>query len=59
MQQKLIAQVAERYSSGAAPNAGSSEEYTDVQNADLLDRRGHLPDLFICSSNMLSVICVS
>jgi hypothetical protein len=53
MQQNLIAPTAEKYLSGVAPNAGSSEETTAVQNADLLDRRGHLEDLFYLSSNML------
>jgi len=52
MQQKLIAPTAEKYLSGVALNAGSSEETTDVQNADLLDRRGHLPDLFYLSPNI-------
>jgi len=37
MQQKLIAPTAEKYLSGVALNAGSSEETTAVQNADSLD----------------------
>ena len=54
MQQKLIAPTAEKYLSGVALNAGSSEETTDAQNADSLDRRGYLEDLFYLSPNMLS-----
>ena len=52
MLQNLIALTAEKYLSGVALNAGSSEEITAVQNADLLDRRGYLPDLFYLSPNM-------
>jgi len=55
MQQNLIAPTAEKYLSGVALNAGSSEETTAVQNADLLDRRGYLPDLFYLSPNMLQL----
>lgn len=47
MQQNLIAPTAEKYLSGVALNAGSSEETTAVQNADLLDRRGYLEDLLL------------
>jgi len=53
MQQNLIAPTAEKYLSGVALNAGSSEETIAAQNADSLDRRGYLPDLFYLSSNML------
>jgi len=52
MQQNLIAPTAEKYLSGVALNAGSSEETTAVQNADLLDRRGYLENLFYLSLNM-------
>ena len=44
MQQNLIAPTAEKYLSGVALNAGSSEETTAVQNADLLDRSLGLVD---------------
>jgi hypothetical protein len=44
MQQNLIAPTAEKYLSGVALNAGSSEETTAVQNADLLDLSKNLVD---------------
>jgi len=59
MQQKLIAPTAEKYLSGVALNAGSSEETTDAQIADSLDRRGYLEDLFYLSSNMLQSFAFS
>ena len=44
IQQNLIAPTVEKYLSGVALNAGSSEETTAVQNADLLDRSLGLVD---------------
>jgi len=44
MQQNLIAPTAEKYLSGVALNAGSSEEIIAAQNADLLDLSGSLED---------------
>jgi len=44
MQQNLIVPTAEKYLSGVALNAGSSEETTAVQNADSLDLSGSLED---------------
>jgi hypothetical protein len=44
MQQNLIAPTAEKYLSGVAPNADSSEENTAVQNADLLAHSKSLMD---------------
>jgi len=44
MQQNLIAPTAEKYLSGVALNAGSSEETTAVQNADSLDPSKSLTD---------------
>jgi len=44
MQQNLIAPTAEKYLSGVALNAGSSEETIAVQNADSLDHSLGLVD---------------
>jgi hypothetical protein len=44
IQQNLIALTVEKYLSGVALNAGSSEETIAVQNADLLDRSLGLVD---------------
>jgi hypothetical protein len=57
-QQKLIVQIVAKYSSGVALNADSLEDNTDAQNADLQDRRGHLPDLFYLSLNKFVIIFV-
>jgi hypothetical protein len=51
-QQNVIAQTAEKYSYGVAQNVGSSEETTDAQNADSLDRNLHSL-VFIFSSKYL------
>ena len=59
MQQKLIAPTAEKYLSGVALNAGSSEETTDAQNADLQDRSGYLGDLFYLDPNMIQSFAFS
>jgi hypothetical protein len=68
MQQKLTAQTAEKYLSGVAQNAGSSEETTAVQNADSLDHSESLEDpllplpkqneIFVCADVFEASFCM-